>query len=134
MSFKGKGLRIGNDSGNSGNINSKRMRVIKAQMDYLTAKSQYYTTMAIKLLPPETDEWYVNYIVLFFIHIATEWIVFEKIRNDKDYIKAKQQRMIASARTFANVPLGGMRVIDEIVSKQVEDLINELVDVEKGVK
>lgn len=132
VSFKGKGLRIGTDS--TSDKNSKRQRVIKAQFDFLLAKSQYYTEMIFKMTPPEIDEWYVKYIVLFFIHIATEWIVFEKIRDDKDYIKAKQKRMITTSRTLAHVAPEHLRVIDHIVEKQVEDLIKELVDVEKGVK
>lgn len=138
VSFKGKGLRIGTDG--TSDKNSKRMRVIKAQMDFLLAKSQYYTEMVIRTAPAfgaasgEINEWYIKYVVLFFIHIATEWIVFEKIKDDKDYIKAKQKRVIASSRTMVHAPLEAWRMIDNIIETQVEELIKELVDVEKGVK
>lgn len=141
--FQGKGLKIG--VVNSNTRKDKRLKILKAQFDYLDAKAAHYERLIKQLYPgnheliPEIcpgplDDWYVKYLVGVFKDTIIKWIVFEKLRDDKKYIQAKKKVIVAVIKTITNEALTVTNLLGNIIETQAEIVIKDLIEIEKGEK
>lgn len=140
--FQGKGLKIGV-------VNSprrdKRLKILKAQFDYLDAKATHYErlikqlypgnhNLAEEICPGPLDDWYVKYLVGVFKDTIIKWIVFEELRDDKKYIQAKKKIMVAVIKTITSEALTVTNLLGNIIETQVEVVIKDLIEIEKAEK
>ena len=141
--FQGKGLKIGVVNSNS--RRDKKLKILKAQFDYLDAKATHYErlikqlypgnhNLAEEICPGPLDDWYVKYLVGVFKDTIIKWIVFENLRDDKKYIQAKKKIMVAVIKTITSEAMTVTNLLGNIIETQVEVVIKDLIEIEKAEK
>ena len=133
--FQGKELKIGAmDTADIGPQRTKKLRILKAQFEYLDRKASYAENLIHKLYPTELDKWHVKCLINAFKETVINWIVFEKLRKDKAFIQAKQKDMVIVIKAMTNESLNVTNMLGNVIETQVEDVILDLLDIEKTTK
>lgn len=134
VSFKWKGLKIGvSNEDEKLREQNKRMKALRALFEYLDERAEYAEKMIHKLCPNKLDDFYVKYLASQVKETIVKWIVFEKLSKDENFIKAKQKTMISVVKKLTNEELAHTRALDNIIETQVENIIDDLIDIEKSM-
>lgn len=133
--FQGKELKIGvADTLDISPQRTKKLKILRAQFEYLDRKAAYAENLIHKLYPSELDKWYIKCLINTFKETVINWIVFERLRKDKAFIQAKQKAMVTIIKSMTDESLSLTNMLSNVIEKQVEDVILDLLDIEKVTK
>lgn len=128
ISFKGKGLTVGN----SNDERDIERTIIRSQIQYVkSAVSDFYDDIPDF---PNRDEWRLKYICEKIISVFTDFISFNHISREKIYVQMKQAAIWA---VIINNTTASIMTSDEFKDKvytYVADILDKLIEIREYYK
>ena len=128
ISFKGKGLTVGN----SNNERDIERTIIRSQIQYVkSAVSDFYDDIPDF---PERDEWRLKYICEKIVSVFTDFISFNHISKEKIYVQMKQASIW---EVIINNTAASIMTSDEfkdIVYAKTAEILDKLIEIREYYK
>ena len=128
ISFKGKGLTVGN-SNDERNI---ERTIIRSQIQYVkSAVSDFYDDIPDF---PNRDEWRLKYICERIVSVFTDFISFNHISKEKIYVQMKQASIW---EVIINNTTAGIMTSDEfkdVVYAKTAEILDKLIEIREYYK
>ena len=128
ISFKGKGLTVGN----SNDERDIERTIIRSQIQYVkSAVSDFYDDIPDF---PNRDEWRLKYICERIVSVFTDFISFNHISKEKIYVQMKQASIW---EVIINNTTAGIMTSDEfkdVVYAKTEEILDKLIEIREYYK
>ena len=128
ISFKGKGLTVGN-----GNDERDIERtIIRSQIQYVkSAVSDFYDDIPDF---PNRDEWRLKYICEKIISVFTDFISFNHISREKIYVQMKQASIWAVIINNTTASIMTSDEFKDIVYTKTAEILDKLIEIREYYK
>ena len=128
ISFKGKGLTVGN----SNDERDIERTIIRSQIQYVkSAVSDFYDDIPDF---PNRDEWRLKYICERIVSVFTDFISFNHISKEKIYVQMKQASIW---EVIINNTTAGIMTSDEfkdVVYAKTAEILDKLIEIREYYK
>ena len=128
ISFKGKGLTVGN----SNDERDIERTIIRSQIQYVkSAVSDFYDDIPDF---PNRDEWRLKYICERIVSVFTDFISFNHISKEKIYVQMKQASIW---EVIINNTAASIMTSDEfkdVVYAKTEEILDKLIEIREYYK
>ena len=127
ISFKGKGLTVGNND-----ERDIERTIIRSQIQYVkSAVSDFYDDIPDF---PNRDEWRLKYICERIISVFTDIISFNHISKEKIYTEMKQASIWAVIINNTAADIMTSDEFKDIVYKKTEEILDKLISIREYYK
>ena len=127
ISFKGKGLTVGNND-----ERDIERTIIRSQIQYVkSAVSDFYDDITDF---PNRDEWRLKYICERIISVFTDIISFNHISKEKIYTEMKQASIWAVIINNTAADIMTSDEFKDIVYKKTEEILDKLISIREYYK
>ena len=128
VSFKGKGLTVGN-----GNDERDIERtIIRSQIQYVkSAVSDFYDDIPDF---PNRDEWRLKYICEKIVSVFTDIISFNHISKEKIYMEMKQAEIWAVVINNTTASIMTSDEFKDVVYEKTEEILDKLITIREYYK
>ena len=127
ISFKGKGLTVGNND-----ERDIERTIIRSQIQYVkSAVSDFYDDIPDF---PNRDEWRLRYICERIISVFTDIISFNHISKEKIYTEMKQASIWAVIINNTAADIMTSDEFKDVVYKKTEEILDKLISIREYYK
>ena len=127
ISFKGKGLTVGNND-----ERDIERTIIRSQIQYVkSAVSDFYDDIPDF---PNRDEWRLKYICERIISVFTDIISFNHISKEKIYTEMKQASIWAVIINNTAADIMTSDEFKDVVYKKTEEILDKLISIREYYK
>ena len=127
ISFKGKGLTVGNND-----ERDIERTIIRSQIQYVkSAVSDFYDDIPDF---PNRDEWRLKYICEKIISVFTDIISFNHISKEKIYTEMKQASIWAVIINNTAADIMTSDEFKDVVYKKTEEILDKLISIREYYK
>ena len=127
ISFKGKGLTVGNND-----QRDIERTIIRSQIQYVkSAVSDFYDDIPDF---PNRDEWRLKYICEKIISVFTDFISFNHISREKIYVQMKQASIWAVIINNTTADIMTSDEFKDVVYANVAEILDKLIEIREYYK
>lgn len=127
ISFKGKGLTVGNND-----ERDIERTIIRSQIQYVkSAVSDFYDDIPDF---PNRDEWRLKYICEKIISVFTDFISFNHISKEKIYTEMKQASIWAVIINNTTADIMTSDEFKDVVYTKTEEILDKLISIREYYK
>ena len=128
VSFKGKGLTVGN----SNDERDIERTIIRSQIQYVkSAVSDFYDDIPDF---PNRDEWRLKYICEKIISVFTDFISFNHINREKIYVQMKQASIWAVIINNTTASIMTSDEFKDTVYAKTAEILDKLIEIREYYK
>ena len=128
ISFKGKGLTVGN----SNDERDIERTIIRSQIQYVkSAVSDFYDDIPDF---PNRDEWRLKYICEKIISVFTDFISFNHISREKIYVQMKQASIWAVIINNTTADIMTSDEFKNVVYAKTAEILDKLIEIREYYK
>ena len=128
ISFKGKGLTVGN----SNDERDIERTIIRSQIQYVkSAVSDFYDDIPDF---PNRDEWRLKYICERIVSVFTDFISFNHISKEKIYVQMKQATIWAVIINNTTADIMTSDEFKDVVYAKTAEILDKLIEIREYYK